>query len=320
MQNISLITILPMLLGGLIIFLYAIKRLSTSLQNIFTSHVENVIKKYTSNLFFSIVIGTVITILLDSSSAVTIITIIFINAGSINFKQAMGIIMGANVGTTFSSQLIAININEYIIFPLIVGFFIWLFSKSSKWKNRGEIMLYFGLLFFGLYTMETSVLPLKNNEEIIHSISQLDTPVKGSVIGGLITLIIQSSSATVGMLIIMAKQQLIDLSRATAIMLGAELGTCSDTLFAIIGSKRDAVRAGVFQLIFNLIPIIICLLLFEYFIAFVEWIYPNTTVPKKIANAHVMFSLFSVFLFLPFTNSIYRFINYIIPNRLNKVK
>lgn len=315
MHNTTFISILPLLLGGLIVFLYAIRRLSITLQNVFTSRVEKLIEKYTSNIFFSILIGTLVTILLDSSSAVIIIVIILINSGSLNFKQAMGIIMGANVGTTFSSQLIAFDINKYAIIPLIIGFFIWLFVKNPKWQKTGEIIMYFGLLFFGLYLLETSVSPLNNEGLLSEWIEQIDNPVKGAAVGGLVTLIIQSSSATVGMLIIMAKQHLIGLSGAIAIMLGAELGTCSDTLLAIVGGKRDALRAGLFQIIFNLIPIFIGLVFFEHFVALVEWIASKASISRQIANAHVLFSVFSVLLFLPFINAFYKLIRYIIPNK-----
>ena len=224
--------------------------------------------------------------------------------------------MGANVGTTFSSQLIAFQINKYGVIALAIGFFIWLFYKSSKLKTIGKVVMYFGLLFFGLYILETSLMPFKNSEQFFKWVSSIDNPVKGVAIGGLVTLIIQSSSATVGILIIMAKQELINLSIAVSIMLGAELGTCSDTLVALVGGKRDAIRAGLFQILFNLIPIIIGLLVFDHFLYLVEMLAPKATISRQIANAHVLFSVFSVLLFLPFVNSIYRFINWIMPHKV----
>jgi len=315
MEELDIINVLPLVLGGLIIFLYAIRQLSVTLRDIFSSKVENLIEKYTSNIFYSILLGVIVTILLDSSSAVIIIAIIFINAGSLNFKQAMGIIMGANVGTTFSSQLIAFQINKYGVIVLAIGFFIWLFYKSSKIKTIGKVIMYFGLLFFGLFIMENSLSPFKNSTQMINWISSIDNPIKGAAIGGLVTLIIQSSSATVGILIIMAKQELINLSIAISIMLGAELGTCSDTLFAVIGGKRDAIRAGAFQILFNLIPIIIGLLAFDHFLYLVEMLAPKATTSRQIANAHVLFSVFSVLLFLPFVNVIHKWLNNIIKDR-----
>ena len=315
MKDVSIISILPILLGGLLVFLYAIRRLSFTMQDIFSKTVKRNIERYTTNIYLSILLGIITTILLDSSSAVIIIAIIFINAGNLNFKQAMGIIMGANIGTTFSSQLIAFNISKYAIIPLMIGFFIWLFSNGTKLKKAGEVIMYFGFLFFGLYLLEYSVLPLKETERFTNWLIEMSNPLKGAATGGLVTFIIQSSSATVAILITLAKKELITLPAALAAMLGAELGTCSDTLFAVIGGKRDAIRAGVFHLLFNLIPIILGLLLFDYFVNLIDWLSPSVAVSKKIANGHVAFSVISVLLFLPFTSAIFRFLNYIIPDR-----
>lgn len=321
MNSISILTILPLLLGGLTLFLYAIRRLSLTMQYVFSEKVKKHIKHYTDNLFLSIAIGTVATILLDSSSAVIIIAIIFINAGTLNFKQVIGIVMGANIGTTFSSQLIAFNVSKYAIVPLVIGFLIWLFSKSSKFKIAGEITMYFGMLFFALYLLESSVMPLKDTQRFTDWLTTMSNPLKGAATGGLVTLIIQSSSATVAMLITLAKKEMITLSAALAAMLGAELGTCSNTLIAVIGGKRDALRIGVFHILFNLIPIFIGLLFFDEFLAFVKWLSSSTSLSRQIANAHVAFSILSIILFLPFVNSIYKVIRFIIPDRsIDKAK
>ena len=314
MHNISVILVIPILLGGLIVFLYSIRRLSIAMQHLFTEHTKKIITRYTNNIFSSILIGIIVTIFLGSSSAVIIITIVFINSRSLNFKQAMGIIMGANIGTTFSSQLIALNISGYTIISLVIGFIIWLFSKSSKTKKTGEILMYFGLLFFGLYLLETSVAPLKDSELFTKWVLQINNPLKGVAVGGLLTLIIQSSSATIGILITLAKQQLIGFPSALAIMLGAELGTCSDTLIAVIGGSRDAIRAGVFHLLFNFIPILLGLLLFDYFEEFIKWISLTGSIHTQLANGHVLFSVLSVLLFLPFINFVYRLVHFMVPN------
>jgi phosphate:Na+ symporter len=313
MQTEAFIPMVTSLIGGLVLFLFSIRSLSIIMQGIFTEHSKKIIERYTSNIFSAIIIGTLITILLDSSSAVIIITIVFINSGSLNFKQAMGIIMGANIGTTFSSQLIALNISFYSVIPLVIGFIIWFFSTSSKNQKIGKIILYFGMLFFALFILENSVAPLKNSEQFNYWVSKINNPIKGVAIGGLITLIIQSSSATIAMLITFSKQNLIEISSALAIMLGAELGTCSDTLLAVIGGKRDAIRAGVFHLIFNFIPITIALLGFDYFETLIVQI--SSSAHSQIANAHVLFSVISVLLFLPFINLIYKCIVFIIPNK-----
>ncbi len=310
----SFLSILPLLIGGIVIFLYAIRRLSMTLRDVFSDKAKRHIEKYTSTVLRSILVGIVVTILMDSSSAVIIIAIILINAGTLNFKQVMGIIMGANIGTTFSSQLIAMNISKYAYIVLVLSFFFWMFFRPGKLKKYALITLYFSMLFFGLYMLEVSVSPLKESEVFSNWLKEMSDPLTGAFTGGLVTLIIQSSSATIGMLITLAKQNLIELTAAVAAMLGAELGTCSDTLLAVIGGKKDAIRAGIFHLLFNLIPITLGLLFFDPFIDLINFLFPNATVARQIANAHVAFSVISVLLFLPFVTPFYNLIRHIIPS------
>jgi phosphate:Na+ symporter len=152
---------LAFLLGGLVLFLYSISQLSDVLKGIFNERAIAVIENYTSNIFYALFWGTLMTIVLGSSSAVIILVIIFINAQSLSFNQAIGLIMGANIGTTFSSQLISLDISEYALYPLILGLMTSIFAKKGKVKNTGKVMLYFGMLFFGLFMIESSVDPLK---------------------------------------------------------------------------------------------------------------------------------------------------------------
>jgi len=284
--------ILPLLIGGLALFIYAISQLSRTMQKISTERAKHVISKYTNHLFLSILIGTVLTILLGSSSAVIIIAIVFINAGTLRFRQAIGIIMGANIGTTFSSQLIALDIGKYAIFPLIIGLVIEFFAKQDNLKRYGNALFYFGMLFFGLFIIERSVLPLRDSPLFEKWITHIDENlIQGTLIGGLITLIVQSSSATVGMAIVLGKQKLISLAGGLAIMLGSELGTCSDTLIATIKGSRQAIKAGLFHLLFNFTTIVMGLLSFDYFYRLVLTISQNQALENQIANAHMLFNI-----------------------------
>ncbi len=311
--------ILPLLLGGLALFLFAIARLSGVLKKIFTERAKGVINKYTSNVLAGLLIGTLLTIILDSSSAVIILVIVFINAGSLNFKQAIGIIMGSNIGTTFSSQIIAMDVGMYSIIPLFIGLGFEIFAKSDKWKRAGNVMLYFGMLFFGLYVMDNSVEPLKNSDVFLNWIERVEgSPMQGALIGGLVTLIIQSSSGTVGMAIVLGKQGIISASGGLAVMLGAELGTCSDTLIATIKGSRQAIKAGLFHLTFNFISIVIGLILFPFFVEFVLYISKSTDIGKIIANGHVFFNILGVVLFLPFTSLIARGFDRLLPDKKPK--
>ena len=312
--------ILPQLLGGLLLFIYAITQLSKAMQDIATEKAKHVIAKYTGNLFLAIVVGALLTILLGSSSAVIILAIVFINAGTLQFKQAIGIIMGANIGTTFSSQLIALDIGKYAIIPLIIGLVLNFFAKREAIKNYGNALFYFGMLFFGLFLMEQSVLPLRDSPLFEEWITRIDQNLlQGTLIGGLITLLVQSSSATVGMAIVLGKQNLISLAGGLSIMLGSELGTCSDTLIATIKGSRQALKAGLFHLLFNFITIIAGLLLFDFFLEFVVMVSQDADLEKQIANAHMIFNVAGVLAFLPFVGWAEKLLNYWLPEKVSVI-
>jgi len=308
---------LPLLAGGLVLFLYAISQLSRSMQSVFSDEAKRIIGKYTTNLFSAILIGTVVTILLGSSSAAIIITLIFINAKTLSFKQAIGIIMGANIGTTFSSQLIALDISQYAWVPLVIGLAVDLFAKRESWKQNGRILFFFGLLFFGLSLMEQSVAPLRDSPTFETWIAKLESPVQGALIGGLVTLIIQSSSATVGMAILLGKQNLITVAGGIAVMLGAELGTCSDTLLATINGSRQTLKAGLFHFLFNLLTIMLGLIFFYPFVQLVDWISGHQPIDNQIAHAHMLFNISGVLLFVPVAHYMGRALDYVLPDKSN---
>jgi phosphate:Na+ symporter len=308
--------ILPLLLGGLVLFLYAIAQLSEVMKTLFSEKAKKFIEKFTSSVVSAILIGTVLTVLLGSSSAVIIIVIVFINAQTLTFKQAVGLIMGANIGTTFSSQIIALNIGEYSYLLLFIGLALRLFVKNKTWKNTGSALLYFGVLFFGLFLIEMSVEPLQGSDTFLNWLQKIEgNAVSGALIGGLVTLIIQSSSGTVGMAIVLAKQQLLSLKGSVSVMLGAELGTCSDTLIATINGTRQALKAGLFHLFFNLITILIGLAVFHPFVNLVEIISAQAGIGRKVANAHMLFNTAGVLLFLPFVGLTVKLLNKLLPER-----
>lgn len=289
--------ILLSILAGLVLFLFAVNSLSETIQQMAGASANKWILRFTSNTISSIIVGLIVTTILDSSSAVIIITIVLVNSKVLSFRQAMGIVLGANIGTTVSSQIIAMDIGKYSPLLLVVGFILLLVSKSEKINRTGKIILYFGVLFFGLFTMENAVEPLKEEPFFMEWLKKTDDPFTGSVIGALITLIIQSSSATVGMAIILTKKGLLSLAGGVAVMLGAELGTCSDTLIATIKGSRAAIKTGLFHLTFNLISIIIGLMLFTPFINLVKFVSDDSPIERAIANAHMLFNISGVLIF-----------------------
>ena len=302
--------------AGLVLFLYAISSLSKTLIHAIGDKANHWIQKFTSNTLSSILVGAVITTLLDSSSAVIIITIILVNSKLLSFKQAMGIVLGANIGTTVSSQIISLNIGKYSPILLVVGFLLILFSKKKQFQNIGKVILYFGLLFFGLYTIENAVEPLKNELFFADLMKKVENPIAGSIVGAIVTLLIQSSSATVGMAILLTKKGFLSLTGGIAIMLGAELGTCSDTIIATIRGSRAAIKTGLFHVSFNLLSICLGLILFTPFVVLVNKISAGTSIERALANAHMIFNVSGVLLFawtLPFFEKI---LNKLIPEKV----
>lgn len=307
--------IILLITGGLGLFLYAINNLSGVLKDLLGERARKLLGKFTHNLFTGILSGIIITLILDSSSAVIIMTIILVNSGALTFRQAIGIVMGANIGTTFSSQLIALDIGRFSPIAIFIGLLLFMIAKNERISQSGKVILYFGILFFGLFTMETAVEPLKSDSRFAEWMVALENPVRGSMVGALVTLIIQSSSATVGMVITLAKKGLITLAGSIAVMLGAELGTCSDTLLATIRGSRQALRTGLFHLFFNLTSIIIGLACFPLYIGLIENISGNASLEQKVANAHMLFNALGVILFLPFTRYVEKLMVRWIPDK-----
>ncbi len=307
--------IILMVLGGLGLFLFAINNLSDLLKDLLGDKAKRWLGYCTKNLITAIITGIFITVLLDSSSAVIIMTIVLVNAKALTFKQSLGIVMGANIGTTFSSQLIALDIGQYSPIPIFVGLLLSVFVKNKRISQPARIVMYFGILFFGLFTMERAVEPLKGHPEFMNWMANLENPYKGAGMGALITLIIQSSSATVGMAITLAKKALITLPAGIAVMLGAELGTCSDTLLATIRADRQAVKTGIFHLFFNIISICIGLLIFPFFVQFIYSISGKASIEQQIANAHMIFNSLGVLIFLPFIPVIEKLLNRWLPQK-----
>jgi phosphate:Na+ symporter len=309
-----MVEILLPVLAGLVLFLYAVSSLSETITHAIGDRTDRWIQKFTSNTFSSILVGTVVTTLLDSSSAVIIITIVLVNSEVLSFRQAMGIVLGANIGTTVSSQIIAMDIGKYSPILLVLGFVLLLVSKSEKVTNTGRVLLYFGVLFFGLFTMENAVEPLRDEDFFLEWLKRTDGPVFGAMVGALVTLVIQSSSATVGMAIILSKKGLLSMAGGIAVMLGAELGTCSDTLLATIKGSRAALKTGLFHLTFNLLSIIIGLIFFHPFVDMVVYISQNAPIERTIANAHMLFNIAGVLLFVWTVPLFERSLNKLLPD------
>jgi phosphate:Na+ symporter len=307
---------LPIIIGALAVFIFSIGQLSLELRDALGLKAREIIAKYTKNLASSIFWGTLFTIALGSSSAVIIIAIIFVNSGTLSFRQAIGIVMGANIGTTFSSQLFSFELGKYAYIFLLIGLVLMLVAKSKAVVRNGKIAFFFGLLFFALFIIESSLDPLRDSQLVTDFMKSIDGNVyRGALSGGITTVIIQSSSATVGLAIAMAKENLLTGEAGLAVLLGAELGTCSNTLIATIRGTQQAIKTGLFHLLFNLMTILLGLLVFPYFVEIVLWLTPSQKYERIIANGHFLFNLSGVILFIPFVPFMERFLNFLIPDK-----
>jgi phosphate:Na+ symporter len=316
MSDINLLKVILHLIAGLVIFLFGVSQLSESLGKLAGDKMRDILARFTANVWMGVLTGTLVTLVLDSSSAVIIMVIALVNAGLLNFRQSLGVILGANIGTTFSSQIIAFKVAEYASIALLVGFIGLMLLKNERAKHWASVVLAMGFVFFGLEVMDTSVLPFRRYEPFMALMRQLASPWTAVATGALFTFIIQSSSATVAIVITLAGQGLIDFPTAVALMLGAEIGTCSDTLLATIRGTREAIRAGVFHLLFNISTVILGLMLLNPFIELVLWISEGASIERKIANAHTIFNISGVLALVLFVPWIEKGMTKLIPDRL----
>lgn len=310
------LTIILQIVCGLALFVYSMNGLSENLKIIAGERLNTALDIFTRNVITGVLTGVVVTVLLSSSSLAIIMTIALVNAGAMTFRQSMGVVMGANIGTTVASQIIAFDIGEFAAIPLFIGLVWEMLDKQPRRKAMGRFLFTMGLVFFALMTMESAVEPLKHSDRFKLWIDAIEHPWAGVLAGAVITFVIQASSATVGMVISLAGQGLISLAAGIAVMLGAELGTCSDTLLATIGRGRSAIRTGVFHLSFNIITIVIGVLLIVPFTQLVLWVSGEAELKRVIANAHSMFNITGVLLFLPLVGPCERLLMRLVPDKV----
>ena len=282
------------MLAGLVLFLFALNFVSDGLRAVSGERLQDWLSRFTRNVLTGILTGVVITTLLDSSSAVIIMTIALVNANALCSRQALGVVLGANIGTTFSSQLIALDIGQWAGLPMAVGFGLMVIFKQEQIVQWGHVLFGLGLLFLGLFLMEEAVEPLQTMPYVKAWMANLANPVRGALVGAGATVLLQSSSATVGMAVVLAGEKMLSLAAGIALMMGAELGTCADTLVASLGRSRAALRTGLFHLGFNLLSITLGLVFIHPFTDLVLWVSGAAPVGRQLANAHMLFNVIGV--------------------------
>lgn len=311
--TIDLVTLVMGALGGLALFLYGVDILAGSLKQAQGGRFQMLLERSGSNRLFALAGGTVATVALDSSSVVLILLIAIVDAGLMPFAKALPVILGANIGTTFSSQIFAWNIDTYAPVPIAAGLLWKALAKSEESEHRATILLGLGLVLFGLNIIGTAADPLQDHPAVLTWLRQLENPLLGVLTGALITVAIQSSSAMMGIVITLAGTGVITLPAGIAIMLGAEIGTCADTLLATIGRSRSAVKAGIFHLLFNAASVLIGVLLIDQLAWFATATAQDTG--QRIANAHVLFNVAGAVMMLPFVGIAARLLERIVPER-----
>lgn len=303
------------LLGGLALFLYGMTSMSEGLKNAAGAKMQAILSKVTSIPILGILMGALVTMVIQSSSATTVMVVSFVNAGLMTLKQAISVILGANIGTTITAQLIAFNLCDYFFIFIILGFFLSFLSKNSIVKYIGQFILGFGILLMGLYFMSSSMEPLQNSATFKRLILEYgDITIIGFLIGMLLTMILQSSSATIGILIALSFNNLMPLETAIAIVLGLNVGTCTTTLLASIGTTISAKRAAIAHLVFNITGAVLCMFILPWFTQFIQFITPTDSLAVEIANAHTVFNVINTILFYPFIGKLADLVTKILPD------
>ena len=302
------------LLGGLALFLYGMQMMSAVMEAAAGNRMKTILEKLTSNRFLGIAVGAGITAVIQSSSATTVMVVGFVNSGMMTLRQAVWIIMGANIGTTITGQLIALDVGT--IAPLIAfaGVACIVFVKNAKAHHVGSIFGGLGILFIGMEMMSSAMLPLKDSEAFVGIMSRFDNPILGILAGLVVTSVIQSSSASVGILQVLAGSGVIPFSSAVFVLFGQNIGTCVTALLASIGTSRNAKRTTIIHLSFNIIGTIIftilaiCFPLADFVAAFT----PGNVV-AQIANMHTLFNVVTTLLLIPFGGALASLSEHILP-------
>lgn len=334
MSNIFMVISLA---GGLALFLYGMSMLGSGLEKLSGGRMEQTLEKLTKNTLMSVLLGLLVTAAIQSSSATTVIVVGLVNAGILKLKPAVGVIMGANIGTTVTAQILRLgdldsdaNANLFLQFlkpttlaPLIaiVGILMFMASKRTKFKDIGQILLGFGILFNGMFGMEEAVKPLAESPEFANLFAALQNPFLGVLVGAVVTAIIQSSSASIGILQALSSTGAITFSSAFPIIMGQNIGTCITPILASIGANKNAKRSAAVHLMFNIIGTAIFLIgvyAIQYTVGFTFWDDPINR--GGIANFHTLFNVVVTILLVPFAGLLAKLAELIIRDPKNKAE
>jgi len=298
-KQISWFLLLTSLFGGMGMFLYGMEMMSDGMKVAAGNKMRTILEKLTSNRILAVGVGAFVTMVIQSSSATTVMLVSFVNSGLLSFIQGLGVILGSNIGSTITAQIVAFKITDYALALIAIGALLSLFSKKETSKNLGFVILGFGLLFYGMKVMSDGMKPLRTDPTFNSILTSFENPLMGILAGAIFTALIQSSSATTGIVITLASGGSITLEAGIPLIFGANVGTCVTALLAGLNASREAKRIAIAHVIFNVSGVV---LFFFWIPTFAEWISQTSdNIPRQIANAHTVFNILATVVFIPFT-------------------
>ncbi len=314
------------LFGGLALFLFGMEQMADALKAVAGNRMKMILSKLTSNRFMGAITGAFVTAVIQSSSVTTVLVVGFITAGLMSMAQSVGVIMGANIGTTITAQIVAFKVTKAALLMIGVGFSMLFTSKSERTKHYGAMLMGLGLVFFGMSVMSDAMKPLRTYQPFLDLMIQMENPLIGILIAALFTGLIQSSSATTGIVIVMASQGFITLPAGIALAFGANIGTCVTAMLASIGKPREAVRAAAVHVLFNVAGVVLWFMFIPQLAHLVTWLSPvhpelsgvdrlGAETPRQIANAHTIFNVSNTLIFIGLSTQFARLVERMIPDR-----
>ncbi len=305
------------LFGGLAFFLYGMEKMSLGMKKTAGNKMRSILGTLTKNRVIGLFVGAFVTMIIQSSSATTVMLVSFVQSGLMTFGQSLGVILGADIGTTVTAQFIAFKLTDYALLMIAVGFGMRMLGKKDSIKNIGEIILGFGILFFGMKLMSDTMKPLRSHQGFIHLMDGLENPLSGLLVGAVFTALIQSSSAFTGIIIVLAQQELITLEAGIPLILGANIGTCITAALASIGTTRDAKRVALAHVIFKVSGVLLFIFWIPDFAAMIRNFSGTfgSGIARQVANAHTIFNVGLGLVFLPFTSVFAAVVMKILPDK-----
>lgn len=314
------------LFGGLALFLFGMEQMAVSLKAVAGDRMKGILARLTGNRFMGAITGAFVTAVIQSSSVTTVLVVGFISAGLMSMAQSVGVIMGANIGTTITAQIVAFKVTKAALLMIGIGFSMLFISKNDRTRQYGTMLMGLGMVFFGMSIMSDAMKPLRSFQPFLDLMIQMENPLIGILVAAAFTGLIQSSSATTGIVIVMASQGFISLPAGIALSFGANIGTCVTAMLAAIGKPREAVRAATVHVLFNVAGVVLWFLFIPQLADIVVWMSPSHSelsgidrlaaeTPRQIANAHTIFNIANTFIFIGFTTHIARLVEKLLPDQ-----